>query len=217
MLRVFMVLQLIFIGVIACQAPYSIEPEMAQRQLQKAWELNQHAVWEIDWPNAPVGGTVVVEYWQFDNQYRFEILEATSARLVGEILISNGNSTWRYNRFKFDMAVQTLELTDFGHMDKPTRQLSPVTDLFSMIGRLLRRSTTLSAQQQLTSTLSGSSKKIELLFADQTRLVFWLDLETNLPLQVKLITGYETILIKAQSDKPLIHPLYGLFSRPDTY
>ncbi|MDM8526831.1 hypothetical protein QUF58_01355 [Anaerolineales bacterium HSG24] len=203
-----MIFQLIFIGVIACQAPHAIEPEIAQQDLQKAWKANQHTVWEINWPTAPIGGVIVVEYWQFDNQYRFEILESTSTRLVGETLISNGNSICRYNRFEL------FELDEISLVETTSSQLSPVTDLFSMIDRLLHYSTSLSAQQQVTSTLEGASKKIELLLADQTRLIFWLDVKTKLPLRIELITARENILLKAQSNKPLIRPPQGLFSRP---
>ncbi|MDM8529557.1 hypothetical protein QUF63_00200 [Anaerolineales bacterium HSG25] len=202
-----MVFQLIFIGIVACQSFQPIEPISTQQQLQEAWQTNQHAVWEVDWPTTPIGGTVVVEYWRFDNQYRFEILEATSARLVGETLVSDGDLTWRYNRLKLDKTNLTETMS-------PAR-LSPVTDMFSLIEKRLNQSASISAQQQITSTLSETSETIELIFADQTRLIFWLGLKTRLPLRIKLITSQETISLKAQSNESLTHPLQGLFGKPN--
>ena len=68
-----------------------IEPETARHTAALAWQTSRHTVWELDWPNAPVGGPVTVETWQAGNRYRYEILEAAAPALVGQALAFDGH------------------------------------------------------------------------------------------------------------------------------
>jgi len=65
---------------------------------RSGWAGNWHAVWEIEWHDAPVSGPLVAEMWHSaDGRLRIETLEAPVAALNGLTLVSSGDEAWLYN------------------------------------------------------------------------------------------------------------------------
>jgi hypothetical protein len=182
---------LVIASLIACNPSRQVAPQPAQSQLIEAWQANQHVVWEIDWPAIPIGGPLTVEVWRAGKQYRFEILESTASALVGEMVVFDGAQAWRYNRFEPGAG---------------SPQLSLVSDLFTIIDRLLHKKA-VTAFRQPVSLLDGMAEKITLIYEDNQQFIFWLDEKTGLPLRI----NYGDALLKAREIEPLINPPAGLF------
>jgi hypothetical protein len=187
------------LGVNACTSKQPMNSDQAQATLARAWQTDQHIVWEIDWPAAPVGGPLTVETWRADQRYRFEILESTAPALVGETLIFDGQTAWQYNRFATEPPV-TLT----------SPQLSPVTDAFAMIDKLIA-TLPQTAKQEFVQTIHGPAKNITLTFVNGDRLSLWRDEETQLPIRVLFSVGAKEAKLEARSFEPLIDPPRALF------
>jgi hypothetical protein len=192
-------LTLIFLSLTACARPQSLSPEQAQLRISTAWRADQHAVWVLDWPTAPTAGPITVEIWRSRDRYRVEILEATAPALVGEILVVNGETAWRYNRF------QPSPLTP---VTSPV--LSPVTDLFGLIEQLLQ-TPGVTAAQEATQLNYSPAQKIRLTFNDGKELLFWQETETGLPVRLSLFAGGQQLELDARQAVPLSDPIEGLF------
>jgi outer membrane lipoprotein-sorting protein len=65
---------------------------------RNSWAGTWHAVWEIEWHDAPVIGPLVAEMWHSaDGHLRIETLEAPVAALNGLTLVSTGDEAWLYD------------------------------------------------------------------------------------------------------------------------
>lgn len=184
----------------ACTAPQPIGVETAQAALLTAWQADQHIVWEIDWPAAPVGGPLTVAMWRAGPRYRLEILEAVAPDLVGQTLIFDGVTAWRYQRFASPPAIPQLVKA----------QLSPVTDAFEIIARLLA-TTPSSATQEATQVRREPAQKITLTFPEGDSLAVWRDEATGLPVRLNFVSGRQQATLRARSFEPLSNPPQGLF------
>jgi hypothetical protein len=166
---------------------------------------DQHTIWEIEWPEAPVGGPVTVETWRAGSRYRYEILESTAPALVGETLIFDGQIAWQYNRFDDPLLSPRRQGKT---ISKPA--LSPVSDAFAIINPLL---TTLpeTASQEAVQFNRRSAQKITLTFANKDQLSLWQDEATHLPIQVTFAVGAQQSTLRARSFERLVNPPEGLF------
>lgn len=183
-----------------CAAPQPMEIEVAQTALLTAWQADQHIIWEIDWPDAPVGGPLTVATWRAGLRYRLEILEAVAPDLVGQTLIFDGVTAWRYQRFDSPPAVpQPVEA-----------HLSPVTDAFAIIARLLATTPT-SATQEVTQVGREPARKITLTFSAGDSLTLWRDEATGLPVRLNFVSGRQQATLRARSFEPLSNPPQDLF------
>ncbi len=194
-----LVLIILLLTPTACAAASPIQPGPAQTLAARAWQADQHVVWELDWPAAPVGGVVTVETWRAGEQYRLEILEAVAPALVGETLVYNGHTTWLYNRFA-GAAPSTPDLP----------RLSPVTDAFAVINRFLTQPPQ-AATQELVRLDSGPAQKISLIFENGDHLILWRDEKTGLPGRILFSVKGQQATLKARSLEPLLNPPEGLF------
>jgi hypothetical protein len=183
----------------ACAAPEPISAKTAQATLAAAWQVDQHIVWEIVWPAAPVGGPLTVESWRAGQRYRFEVLEATAPDLVGQTLLSDGQTTWRYNRFNPDMPPAP---------SPPS--LPPVLDAFAFVNRLMA-ATPETAVQEIVQLATGPAQKISLTFDSGSNLTLWRDATTSLPVQVIFRVGQQQATLRARSFEPLLDPPAALF------
>jgi hypothetical protein len=188
----------------ACAPASPIAPKTAQQQLQQAWQSDQHAIWEIDWPNAPTSGPVVIEVWQAGGRYRYEILESPAPALLGETLVSDGSQTWRYNRLASSPSpVQTV----------PT--LAPITAAMKLVANLLSR-------QPIEATIQSDSvnllpaTKILMLYPTGDSLAMWLDEQAaGLPRRVEFSVGKQHGQLTARLTEPLTNPPSELFTVGD--
>lgn len=183
----------------ACTAPQTADPVQARESVRVAWQANHHAVWELDWPNAPSGGPVTFEAWQHGPRYRLEILESPAPALVGEMLVFDGQVAHRANR-----------LSTVGEAILPAPQLSPVTEARALVDGLLQQN--LAAAEESRVTVRGqSAQKITLQFTDGNRLAMWISSETGLPVQIEFAAGNQRGTLAARHTEPLNHPPAGLF------
>src|SRR5688572_16701125 len=166
-----LILTLIFLSLTACARSQLISPEQAQKVVSKAWQADQHAIWTLDWPAAPTPGPLTVEIWRSGDRYRIEILEAPAPALIGETLVVNGETAWRYNRFQPSSLIP---------ITSPV--LSPVTDLFHLIDQLLQ-TPVVAAEQEATQLNYNPAQKIRLTFSDGNELQFWQEEDTGLPVR----------------------------------
>ncbi len=178
-------------------------PPAAQSRLTGAWQTDRHTVWEIDWPDAPVGGPVTVETWQAGARYRYEILESTAPALVGQVLVFDGHRAWRYDRFQTQPALPQSASPPL---------LSPVTDAFAVIDRLLITSPASAVQQQTTILDYGPVQKIELTFEQGDTLTFWLEPENGFPVRIIFLANGSRAELHARQVEPLVDPPAKLFT-----
>ena len=191
---------LMIIAANACAPAKPMEIEAAQAALLNAWQADQHTVWELDWTDAPVGGPLTVATWRAGPRYRLEILEAVAPALVGQTLIFNGVTTWRYQRF--DSPPITPQPSE--------AQLSPVTDAFAVITRLLA-TTPASATEEAVQFGREPAQKITLTFTGGDTLTFWRDEATGLPVRLSFASGRQQATLRARSFELLSNPVEGLF------
>jgi hypothetical protein len=172
----------------------------AQTIVATAWRADQHIVWELDWPAAPVGGSLTVETWRVGERFRFEILESAAPALVGETLVFDGQTAWQSNRFDSEPPVR---------LDSP--RLSPVTDAFAVIDRLIATPPQ-TATLEIGQTGHGPAQKISLAFANGDRLIFWGDETTQVPVRVIFEVGGKETALKARSFEAMVDPPRALFA-----
>ena len=184
---------------VGCTAARPVALDAVQTQIIAAWQADQHAVWEIDWPAAPGGGPLTVEVWQAEPRYRYEILEATVPDLVGETLVFDGANAFQYNRFAPPDEFSAVE-----------PQLSPVSDAFAIVTTLLTRQPT-GATEAPARVNNRTTNKIVLSFADNVILTVWLEETSGLLSQVEFSTGSQRGLLRARSIEPLSKPAPELF------
>jgi hypothetical protein len=184
----------------ACAAPEPLSPAAAQTILAQTWQADQHSVWEMEWPAAPIGGPLTVETWRTGSRYRFEILEATAPDLVGQVLIFDGQTAWCYRRF--DPPQNSAQSEE--------ARLSPVSDAFAIINRLLVTAPETATQEALRLS-SGPAQKLTFTYPNGDSLALWRDETTGLPVWVVFTLGGQPATLRARSFAPLSDPPEGLF------
>ena len=198
--RILIFTHVIGLGLMACAAAEQpMNPDLAQAIVANAWQADQHIVWELDWPAAPVGGPLTVEIWQAGNHYRFEILEAVAPALIGETLVFDGQTAWQFNRF-----------SDEPPLSLNVPYLSPVMEAMIVIGRLINTPPQ-TATQELVQTIHGPAQKVTSNFANSEQLTLWRDDKTGLPVRVMFLVGGKAARLEARSFEVLVDPPRALF------
>lgn len=181
----------------------SLPPAIARQTIRTAWQTEQHAVWQLEWPNAPLNGNLTVEVWRNETSQRLEILEAPAPGLWGQTLVFDGHTAWLFNRFE---AVPPVI--------RPDAHLAPVTDAFNLIERLLNSPAQRATSEPVTILQHGSTQKITLFFNNDEQLTFWLLPNHNLPVRIVLTSKTNQFTLKATHVEKMITPLPGLFKPP---
>jgi hypothetical protein len=197
-----LILAFFLILLTSCTAAQSLAPDQAQTIVADAWQTDQHGVWVLDWPAAPVGGPVTVETWRAKDSFRYEILEAVAPALIGEMLVFNGQTAWNYNRF--DSAPPLV-------LDPP--RLSPISDAFTVIDRLITTQPQ-SATQETVQTIHGPAQKVSLTYTNGDQLAVWQDDKTQLPVKVVFSVSGQQATLNARDFEPLVNPSDRLFTIP---
>jgi hypothetical protein len=203
--KILILTNLLAMAIVGCASGQNIAPNLAQEQIKRAWHKNQHAVWELDWPAAPLGGPLTVELWRAGEHYRYEILESAAPALVGQTLVFDGQSGWRYSRFQFS----PLEKTSYP-------RLSPVTDAFETIDRLVDIPLMSAARQADIILEYGLTEKMTLTFENGDRLAVWIDPKTELPVRLTFQVSGSQATLKARRIEPLNDFSEALFN-PDAH
>jgi hypothetical protein len=198
--RILILTLVIGLGLMACAAvEQPMNPDLAQAIVANAWQADQHIVWELDWPAAPVGGPLTVEIWRTNEGYRYEILESVAPALVGETLVFNGQKAWQYNRFSTE-----------GPVVPGVPWLSPVSDAFAMIDSLIATPPQ-TVTQESVQIIHGPAQKITLTFDNGDYLILWCDEETQLPVKIVFSTDGKEVTLNARDFEPLVDLPQGLF------
>lgn len=205
LVRILILINLLAVSLSACASPQPISPAAAQATLVEAWSADQHTVWEINWPAAPLGGLLTVETWRAGPRYRYEILAAPAPALIGETLVFDGQTAWQYNRFAAPPLSPRLR---GGKITKPT--LSPVSDAFALVNRLMTTPPE-AATQETVQLHHRPAQKVTLTFTNGDQLSLWREEETGLPIQVIFKVGEQSATLQARSFERLVNPPEGLF------
>lgn len=203
MAKFVVIINLLLFTATACAAAQPLTPKLAQQILVEAWQANQHAVWELDWPAAPVAGPITVETWRAGHRYRFEILESPAPALIGETLAVDGQTAWRYNRFN---------PPEFVASTAPV--LSPVSDAFMLLDARLKHAPHYASREQAQINFSPA-KKFSMSYPNGDRLILWQDEQTGLPMRIEFSFNQQTIILNARRIEPLLHPPDELFGVGD--
>jgi len=199
LLKNLILLNFTIIVVVACASSQPLSPQSAQQILADSWQAGQHIIWEIDWPEAPISGSLTVETWRINGQYHYEILEAPTAALVGQVLVFDGQDAWRYNRFE---PPSTFTST--------TPSLSPVSDAFTIIDRLISTPPQM-ATLEMAQVNSSPAEKITVIFPNDDTLTLWREVETGLPIRLIFSLNKQQATLKAREFEPLYDPPKELF------
>ena len=184
----------------ACSGEQALDVGLAQRTICQTWQADHHIVWKIEWPTAPIGGSLTAETWQSDARYRYEILEASAPALIGAILISDGQQAWQYNRFEPEGPPPET--------DQPW--LSPVSDAFATIEDLLAKNVA-RATVRPVELPQGPTQAITLYYGTGDWLTLWRDDQTGLPARISFGIGETEVELTARHFEPLIEPPEALF------
>jgi hypothetical protein len=203
--KILILTNLLAIILASCASEQLFDPNLAQEQVRMAWRNNQHAVWELDWPAAPTGGPLTAAVWRAGDRYRYEILEAAAPALVGQTLIFDGQTGWRYNRFE----ANTPETA-------ASPRLSPLSDAFKTIDRLLDTPPTAASRQKDVILDYGPAEKTVLTFENGDSLAVWIDQEREMPVRLIFQVGGHQAMLKARRIELLSDPPEGLFG-PDVH
>jgi outer membrane lipoprotein-sorting protein len=163
-------------GVLALAGCGGVPAESAPVLLERArtaWASNWHAVWAIEWRNAPVTGPLVVEMWHAaDGRLRIETLEAPVATLNGLTLVSTGSRAWLYD-------VRTNQAQS-GPRDQVRIPLAD--DMLAAMEWLFSEITPNGLRQASLDELeSGAAWRLQLSTASGNAATLWLNRQTGLP------------------------------------
>jgi hypothetical protein len=205
LMRRLILINLLAVSLSACASPQPISLATAQATLMEAWSADQHTIWEINWPAAPLGGSLAVETWRAGPRYRYEILEAPAPALIGETLVFDGQTAWRYNRFDDPPLSSHLQREEIA---EPA--LSPVSDAFALVNRLMTTPPE-AATQEAVQLNHRPAQKITMTFANGDQLALWREEQTGLPIQIIFKVGTQHATLQARSFERLVNPPEGLF------
>jgi len=197
---------LIFLLVAGCTAGNRadvLSPAVARQTINAAWHTEQHTVWQLDWPGAPLPGTITAETWRSASGRRLEILEAPAPGLWGQTLVFDGQTAWVFNRF--EAAPPT-------HLPQP--RLSPFTDVFNLIESMLTKPAQRATTERTTILQYGPTQKITLIFDNDDQLAFWLLPDLDLPVRVTLTGQTDQFTLTATHAEPMTNPPANLFKPP---
>lgn len=173
-------------------------------ELRAAWGRDQHAVWEVDWPAAPLPGPVVVEAWRSGPRRRYEVLEAAAPALIGETLVSDGQTAWLFNRFDTDL--EAVEAAD--------ARFSPLDDALALVTGQLGREVGSVTPLGRATLPSGPARGWRLAFDGGATLDLWLLEQEGLVGEVRLAGPQASFRLTARQVEPLHDPPAGLFEGP---
>lgn len=186
-----------------CAGPGSdvVSPEVVLAELRAAWQRDQHAVWEMEWPGAPLAGPMAVEVWLSGPRRRFEMLESGAPALVGETLVSDGRTAWLFNRFADGVTEVGAEEARF----------SPLSDALLIISAHLAREPRSVRALGEASLPTGPAHRWRLIYPEGTTLDLWLEDETGLISAMKLAGPGGDFSLTARLIEPLDEVPEGLF------
>jgi outer membrane lipoprotein-sorting protein len=144
----------------------------------KAWNGNWHAVWAIEFANAPVDGPLVAEIWHAaDGRLRIETLEAPTTALSGLTLVDTGDIVWTY-----DLRQNRAEADSAGQGRIPI-----ASDSLAVMEWMLAEMPTAAIVGARSESLeSGPAARLSLITESGDRAELWVHNKTDLPAGLSL-------------------------------
>lgn len=168
-----LLLPLFVLLVAACTGVTPINAAGELERARHAWAGNWHAVWQIEWSDAPIRGPVVAEMWHAANgRLRVETLEAPVATLNGLMRADDGTRVWLYDTRRRQTSYGTREQL----------RIPLVDDLLEAMEWTLKESfqaTFITANGWEIE--SGEAVALELTTDTGERVTLWVNRETGLP------------------------------------
>lgn len=185
----------------ACGTMPPVSPAEAQARVQSAWQTDAHGVWELQWRQMPLGGSVVFEGWMTTGRtaQRLEILEAPSPSLVGLVYVNDGSAAVVFNRLEESVPAV------YGDASLP---FSPVTDALTLIDR------TLAQTPQTVAVRDGPSVRYTFDRANGQSVKIWLDETAARVVRIEIHTADNDLTLAARSVSPLGGVPGSLFAVP---
>jgi hypothetical protein len=169
-------LLLLVFGLLWTTACTGAQPVDAARELERArraWAGNWHAVWQIEWANAPLRGPVVAEIWHAaDGRLRVETLEAPVASLNGLMRADDGAHVWLYDTRQQQLTYGTREQL----------RIPLVDDMLEAMEWTLKepfQATVMAANRWEIE--SGEALALQLTADTGERVTLWINRESGLP------------------------------------
>gem|GEM_PF-6579213 len=165
----------------ACTGTRPGDAQIELERARRAWAGNWHAVWQIEWENAPLRGPLVAEIWHaVDGRLRVETLEAPIAALNGLIRANDGLHTWLY-----DVRQECLSQGTREQLRMPL-----VDDMLEAMNWVLQEPVWITdASVDRWGVESGEAIALEITMQTGNRVILWVNRETGLPAGLALHTS----------------------------
>ena len=147
-------------------------------EAQGAWAGNWHAIWSIEFENAPIDGPLVAEMWHAaDGRLRIETLEAPTTALNGLTLVDTGAGVWFY-----DLRQNRAES---GPAD--LERIPIASDSLLVMGWMLAQLPAAAITGTHSDSLeSGPATRLSLITEGGDRAELWISTRTGLPAGLEL-------------------------------
>ena len=141
-------------------------------EARQAWAGDWHAVWQIEWADAPVRGPLVAEMWHAaDGRLRIETLEAPTAALNGLTLVDDGRHAWLYD----------LRLNQAREGARERVRIPLASDMVEALDWLLAQTETATIISAWNDNLeSGATTRLEVATAAGEQATLWVNTKTGL-------------------------------------
>jgi outer membrane lipoprotein-sorting protein len=178
---------------------------------RQAWRDNWHAVWQVEWDDAPVSGPLVAEMWHADDgRVRIETLEAPTPALSSLILVDDGKTSWLYDA-RHDARRNHLE----AESAEPARipLASDALDAVDWLFLNIDDATVVVSERDILE--SGVAIRLDTALPTGDRAVLWVHDETGLPSRVELYSAtWGEVCLTARSINIPEHLHPDLFTSP---
>jgi outer membrane lipoprotein-sorting protein len=156
----------------ACGGAVPADPTHLISGARQAWASDWHAVWQIEWANAPVRGPLVAEMWHAaGGRLRIETLEAPTAALNGLTLVDDGRQAWLYD----------LRLNQAREGARERVRIPLANDMVEAIDWLLAQTETATITSAWNDNLeSGATTRLEITTAAGEHATLWVNTRTGL-------------------------------------
>ena len=200
---------IILIAGTACGVTPPADGHGLAARAQQTWSGDWHAVWQIEWSNAPVRGPLVAEVWHTaDGRLRIETLEAPTTALSSLTLVNDGTTVWLY-----DLRQNRVESGSGKQVGIPLA--SDALDAVDWLLLGLGNATITIAGHD--NPESGPASRLAASLTSGDRATIWIHDETGLPARVELhsaIWGEATFTTRRIAATTTLPPALFTFQPP---
>ena len=208
----FLTTLLVYIVILAPAAGCGVDSSLPDgdasvARARQAWSDNWHAVWQVEWDDAPVSGPLVAEMWHADDgRVRIETLEAPTPALSSLILVDDGETSWLYDARHHRLEAESAE---------PAR-IPLSSDALDAVDWLFLKMDDATVVVSGRDTLeSGAAIRLDTALPTGDRAVLWVHDETGLPSRVELHSAtWGEVCLTARSINIPEHLHPDLFTSP---